>query len=117
MKHDNRDMPKKPQERPSFAPTFARQWRKYLKLTQIEVANRMEIEQGTLSRIESGKAPYNQMTLEAIAHALGVDVADIISVNPLLPDPPRLVYNRLRSAPPAIQKQALAIIEALLNAA
>lgn len=95
---------------------YMREWRKYLKLTQEQVAERVEIDNATLSRLERGAIPYNQDILEKIALAYGCDVEDLLSIDPLKPDPPRLIYNRLRKAPKHLQEQAARVIEALLKA-
>jgi transcriptional regulator with XRE-family HTH domain len=92
-----------------------REWREYRDLSLEEAADRMEVHYSTLSRVELNKSPYNQDFLERIAHAYGCEPIDLLTLNPLAPDPPRLVYNRLKSASPEIQRQAMAVIEALLK--
>lgn len=96
--------------------TFIREWRVYAGLKQNEAAARLEIEPSTLSRIETGKSPYDQDILERIALAYGCDPEDLLSINPLQPDPPKLVYDRLKLAPKDVQDRAIAIIDALLKA-
>lgn len=95
---------------------FIKEWRKYKDLTQEQVAERAGLDQSTVQRIENGKLPYTEETLERFAFAYGCDVIDILTVNPLAPDPPRLIYDRLRQAPKLKQEQALAILEAFLKA-
>lgn len=97
-------------------PTFIRAWRKFRDLTQVEAADRIEIKQGTLSKIERGDLPYNQDFLERAALAYGCDVSDLLENDPLRPDPPKLVWDRLKAAPRDVQETALAIIDALLKA-
>jgi transcriptional regulator with XRE-family HTH domain len=92
-----------------------REWRKFKKLTQEQAAERCDVDRTTLGRIEKGELPYNQDFLEKLALAYGIDVSDLLQVNPLIPDPPRLVYARLRGASKEKQQQALLIIEALLK--
>ena len=99
----------------SRRPTFLRQWRQFRDLNQADAADRLDIKQGTLSKIERGDIPYNQDFLERAALAYGCDVEDLLSVDPLKPDPPKLVYSRLRNAPKAVQEQALRILDALLK--
>lgn len=109
-------MPKSKQNRLNRDHVFLREWRKFRKLTQEQVADRTGIDQSTVQRIEAGKLPYNEETLQRFAHAFGCDVADLFTINPLKPDPPKLVYDRLRAAPKELQQRALAVIEALLKA-
>lgn len=51
-----------------------------------------------------------------MALVYGCDPSDILNIDPTQPDPPRLVYDRLRSADRAVQERALAILDALLKA-
>lgn len=101
---------------PTRKPTFLREWRKHVRLSQEEAAARIGIKQGTLSKIERRELPYNQDFLEQVALAYGCDPEDILSINPLKPDPPRLVYEQLRAASPVMQRRALDVLEALLKA-
>jgi len=110
-------MPSRKKPAHNRAPTFLRQWRKYRDLTLQRAADRLDIDYTTLGRIERGEVPYNQDLLERVAFAYACEVSDLLDIDPLKPDPPKLVYSRLRHAPPEIQRQALAIIEALLKAA
>jgi transcriptional regulator with XRE-family HTH domain len=96
-------------------PTFIRAWRDYRGLSQEEAAERVDVDRTTISRLESGKIPYNQDILERLALAYGCDVEDLIRVDPLKPDPPRLVYQQLLRASPTLQRQALAVIEAMIK--
>lgn len=95
---------------------FLREWREFKKLSQEDAADRAEIDRTSLSKVENGKVPYNQDLLERLALAYGCDPDDLISMDPLKLDPPRLVYNQLRHAPPELQRQAANIIAALLKA-
>lgn len=59
-------------------PTYIRAWRKAKGFTQKDVVGRLaaidvQMTEASLSRIENGKQPYTQDTLEAIAAALGVE--------------------------------------------
>lgn len=92
-------------------------WRKHRGLTQEQAAERVELDRTTYSRIEGGKLPYNQDFLEKLAHAFGCDPSDILSNDPLRPDPPKLVYERLRAAPPELQAKAIELLEVLLKGA
>lgn len=96
-------------------PHHLREWRKSRKLSQEALANRVGVDRTTLGKIERGILPYNQDFLERLADALSCEPAELLSVNPLAPDPPRLVWDRLLMAPPETQKTALAILEAYLK--
>ncbi len=54
----------------------ARAWRDYLRLTQAEVAARMGVSQAAYAQMESAKRP-RKVTLEKIAAALGLEVAQL----------------------------------------
>jgi len=57
--------------------TLVRAWREYLGLTQKEVAEKMAITQAALSQMESGEKKLRKATLEKLAVALGVGVAQL----------------------------------------
>jgi transcriptional regulator with XRE-family HTH domain len=92
------------------------EWRKFRGLTQEQVAERTCIDQSTVQRIEAGRLPFNEETLERFALAFGCDMQDLFMVNPLKPDAPKLVYDRLRAAPKELQDRAIAVLDALLKA-
>lgn len=97
-------------------PTYLRAWRKFRKLTGEEVAERLDIDRTTISRIERGLYPYNQDFLEKAATLYGCEPEDLLMIDPLKPDPPKLVYDRLRAVDPVMQRRALDVLEALLKA-
>lgn len=74
----------------SFKKTYIRDWRKRRGLSLQRLADRLETEPGgeplisyaSLSRIESGKQPYSQPILEAIADALQVSVVQLLEDHP-----------------------------------
>lgn len=96
-------------------PTYIREWRKYKKMTQQEVAERLDMEQGTISKIENRTYPINLDFLEKLAFVLGIEVADLLSVNPLKPNPPKLIYSKVRTADPELQLQVMKVVDALLK--
>jgi transcriptional regulator with XRE-family HTH domain len=81
-------------------PTYIRAWRDERGYTLDDMVGRLDtlgvkITGASLSRIERGIQPYNQDTLEAIAEALNVTVAQLAEHNPKLP--PAKVYDLLGS--------------------
>ena len=56
--------------------TLRSAWRRYLKVSQAEMAARMGLSQSTVSEQESSDYPHAK-TLEAWAEALGVEVAQL----------------------------------------
>lgn len=96
--------------------TFLRAWRKFKDLTQEEAASRLDIDRTTLGRIERGLIPYDQDFLEKLSLAYGCDVADLLTVDPLKADPPRLVWEQLQKASPEVRERALKVLDALLKA-
>jgi transcriptional regulator with XRE-family HTH domain len=95
---------------------FLGEWRKHREKTQADAAEFLEVDQSTISNLENGKIPYNQDALERLSVLYGCDPGDLIEINPIAPDPPKLVYSKLRQAPPAMQKRAIEVLEALLRA-
>ena len=105
--------PKPPEHRRD--PTFLRAWRDFRDLNQDEAAEKMGIDRSTLSKIENGRLPYNQDLLERAALVYGCDPEDLLAIDPLKPDPPKLIYDRLRRASPDVQRQVMDVIDVLLK--
>ncbi|WP_210253106.1 helix-turn-helix domain-containing protein [Beijerinckia sp. L45] len=61
---------------------FLREWRDYRELSQEDAADRAMVSRPTLSKIESGKVPYNQDMVERLAQAYGCTVADLLGRDP-----------------------------------
>ena len=95
---------------------FIKEWREFRGHSQDHVADLIEIDRSSLSKVEAGLVPYNQDLLEKLALVYLCDTEDMISIDPLKPDAPRLIYAKLRSASPEKQRQALSILEAFLKA-
>lgn len=58
--------------------TSIKAWRKYRRMTQEDLAARLGMTPGNLSKLERGRIPYGQMTLELAAEALQCDEADLL---------------------------------------
>lgn len=99
---------------PRFKPTFIRQWRKYRGLTQELLADRIGMSPGNLSNIETGKQPYTQEHLEALAEALRCEVVDLLIRNPLDPEGIWSLWERAKTAQ---REQILEVTKALLKLA
>ena len=95
--------------------TFLREWRLHRHLTQERAAERLGIDQSTLSRIERGQHPYDQDFLETAAEAYRCEPADLIVRNPLAHDAIWSIVDNLRKAPQAQQEQVRAVLDALLK--
>ena len=59
---------------------YLREWRlsKRPELTQAKVADALDIDQSVISRLETGKTPYEQIMLERLAKLYGCEPADLI---------------------------------------
>lgn len=79
-------------------------------MTQERLAERVGMTTASLSRIERGRQPYNQGTLEALAVALNCEPVDLLIRNPLDPEAPWSIWEQLR---PAQRKQAIRLLKAL----
>lgn len=90
--------------------TYVKEWRKHRRLTQEQLAERIEVTAGAISQLEKGKMAYTQPMLEALADALGCQPVDLMIRNPLEPDNPWTIWETLT---PTQRKQAVAILTAL----
>ena len=79
-------------KRQQFRKTFIRAWRKHRGLTLEQLSSRMEelgeadLGPSALSMLERGQRAYTQQSLEALAMALGTDVASLLMRDPTDPD-------------------------------
>lgn len=89
-------------------PTFIRQWRKHKKLTLEDLAARVGMTHGNLSRIERGLLPYSQRQLEDLARELGTDPASLLSRDPRDPEGIWTVWDRI---PPKERKRAIRVLK------
>lgn len=101
-------------KRPQYAPTFIRQWRKKRGKTQEQLAELVTsylIEQGirrkpythaSIGRIETGKMPYSQPILEAIADALATTPASLLMRDP---ESQEAIWTLLEAAQPAERRE------------
>lgn len=90
--------------------TFVREWRKHRHLTQAQLAERVELAQGSISDLEKGVFAYTQPVLEALADALNCKPWDLLWRPPEAEDTLRAV---LEGMDPDDQKRALAVVKAL----
>lgn len=70
------------QRKAKFRPTWFREWRKYRKLTQAQLADKIGTTITGISNMETGRTTYSQSTLEAWALALDCEPTDLISGPP-----------------------------------
>jgi transcriptional regulator with XRE-family HTH domain len=111
-------MPRKarPHPKPARRPTFIRAWRQHRELTLAQLTDRLSVElevdisEGQLSRIERGQTPYGQDILEAIAHVLRCQPADLLMRDPTQPES---IWSLLDSLKPVERLQAVEVIKAL----
>lgn len=109
-------MPPVPKPKRDRHPTFFKEWRSYRGLTQEVAADRLQVAQSTLSRIERGLHPFDQDFLEAAAYAYQCEPADLLIRDPLSVDAIWSITDQLRKASPAQRKQVLTVVDAMLKA-
>lgn len=95
-----------------FRKTFIRQWRQVRNLTLEQLADRLEMTASHLSMLERGQRGYTQETLEAIAHALQTDAANLIMRNPEDEDGIWSVWDQ---AKPGTRRQIVEIAKTLIK--
>ncbi|HDH11379.1 MAG TPA: XRE family transcriptional regulator [Nitrospirae bacterium] len=89
-----------------------RKTRMKLGLTQEEVALRSGLSQGYINQLESGKRMFTQKSLEQIAEALGISIADFFQKKKKLTGirEDSIEYNRKK---PPSQKEIAALLSGL----
>lgn len=108
-------MPPRQRPKPQRRATFLREWRDHRRLTQEQAAERLGIEQPTLSRIERGISPYGQDFLEKAAFLYRVEPWDLLNRHPDSDDVIWSVADQLRRASPDEQRRAKDILDAFLK--
>ena len=96
-------------------PTYIKAWREFRHLTQERAADRVGISRENYGRIESGKVPYNQDTLEVCAEALGCTAADLLERNPIEEQAIDKLRRLLAKATPEQEKTILRVAESLIE--
>lgn len=97
---------------------YLKEWREFRGLTLEQASERMEINHGTLSRIENSKSPYNQDFLERAALAYGCDPVDFLRNDPMRPEVELDKATKLLSkATPEQRAKALELLEVFLKSA
>lgn len=89
---------------------FIKEWRKHRGLTQEQFAERLEITQGQLSKIENGKREYDQSFLELAADVLNCAPADLLVRDPSDPAGLWTLWDQLK---PVERSQAVAVLQAI----
>lgn len=92
---------------------FLKQWRKFRRLTQEQLAGRLDMSNSSISQLETGKQGYTQDTLEALADALSCQPGDLLMRDPLAKDAPWSILDTLK---PESRRQALIYLRALKEA-
>lgn len=83
-------MPTDPVERP-----LLKEWRRYRKRTQVELAEAMDLTQGHLSQIERGEKPCTIWQLNLAAEFLDCEVVDLLDNDPFKADSIRAAVREI----------------------
>lgn len=89
---------------------YIKAWRKHRRLTQEQLAGRVDMSPASISQLENGHQGYTQSTLEALADALNCQPGDLLIRDPLAGEAPWSILDSLR---PETRRQALAMLRAL----
>lgn len=95
--------------------TFVRAWREHRRLTQEQMAGRLDMSRENYSKIENGKVPYNQDFLEMAALAMQCNASDLLERNPVIQTHVDELRRLMMSASENEQKQIIAIARTLLE--
>lgn len=101
-----------------MAGPYFKQWRKYRELTQDQVVDRLAMmddplipqTNASLSRLENGKQPYTQRSLEALADVYQCEPDELLGRDPFKEGQ---VIDLLATLDERQRRQALAVIDAI----
>lgn len=94
-------------------PTFIRQWRNHRGYSLDQLAQRVPMDKGNLSKVERGILPYNQELLERLADALNTDPASLLMRDPTSD---QAIWSIWDQASPGERAQIESVANALITA-
>lgn len=92
---------------------YFREWRQHRRLSLEAAGELLEMSHANLSRIELGRQPYCEDDVDRMMRAYKCRREDLLFRNPTDPEVYWQIWDRLRS--PTAQRQATAILEALVS--
>lgn len=96
LRVDNGGMAPVKKPKPSLGEHYLRAWRDFHGISQEDAAAAINVERGTLSKIENAKVPYQQQYIEGLAKLYKCSPAALIGTDPS--SEPTSPEGRLRSA-------------------
>lgn len=97
---------------PRYRPNFIRAWRQAKHMSLEQLAARVPMDKGNLSKVERSLLPYNQEMLERLAEALGTEPASLLMRDPSSPTPIWSIWDR---ASPGQRRQIEEVAATLLR--
>jgi transcriptional regulator with XRE-family HTH domain len=97
---------------PRFRRNFIREWRQSKHMSLEQLAARVPMDKGNLSKVERSLLPYNQEMLERLAEALGTEPASLLMRDPTAPEAIWSIWER---ANPGQRRQIESVAETLLR--
>ena len=91
---------------------YVREWREKFRLSQEQLANRLETNKGQISKLENQKQRLNDDWVIGVSEALGIEPRDLLRD----PSAPTL-EDLLRGASPEDRATAVRLVEAFLKRA
>jgi transcriptional regulator with XRE-family HTH domain len=79
------------------------------------VAQIIGVSPSTILKFEQQKVPYEQDLVEAVADLFEIAPGDLLYRDPGQADPLAPILDKIRAAPPDVQKRIIAVAEALLK--
>lgn len=92
--------------------TYIHAWRNHRGYSLDQLADRIPMDKGNLSKIERGLLPYNQELLERLADALMTDPASLLMRNPTEPG---AIWSLWDQALPGEKEQIERVVTAMLR--
>jgi len=98
--------------RPKF---HFRAWRKFRRLTQQQLADRVDMSASSISQIESGEQGFSDVTLRSLAHALDCQPGDLLSRDPFVEAAESEFEIYVKQLDAEKRRRALMILKAALD--
>lgn len=112
LPYDARPAPRKKRDQTPVR-HYLKEWRKYRRLTQDQLAGRVDVSRGLIAQYESGTTKIPEDMIYALANALQCDSWDLFRVNPLKEGDVVDITDELRGLSASERSEALGYIRGL----
>lgn len=94
---------------------YFREWRKFRRMTQEALADRVGVSASSISQLETGKQGFTGDMLHMLALALGCHTYDLLARDPTDNSSAWAIHAKLEKAPPEKRETAIRVLSEILK--